>query len=67
MPEEVAMLETQERYLTPAEVAVKLRRCDNTVWRWLRSGKLKAIRIEGRYLVPEASVVQIMEQTGGAR
>ena len=58
------MLETEERFMTPAEVAIKLRRCDNTVWRWLRSGKLKAIRIEGRYLVPEASVVEIMQLTG---
>ena len=58
------MTETEERYMTPAEVAVKLRRCDNTVWRWLRAGKLTAIRIEGRYLVPEASVNAIMEMTG---
>ncbi len=64
MPKEVAMIETEERFLTPAEVAVKLRRCDNTVWRWLRLGKLSAIRIEGRYLITEANVHAIMEMTG---
>ena len=58
------MIETEERFLTPAEVAVKLRRCDNTIWRWLRAGKLKAIRIEGHYLIPEASIADIMEMTG---
>lgn len=59
------MIETEERFLTPAEVAVKLRRCDNTIWRWLRAGKLKAIRIEGHYLITEASVHAIMEEVGG--
>lgn len=36
----------QDRLLTPAEIADKLQVHERTVHRWIKDGKLQAIRIE---------------------
>ena len=59
------MLEIQEtRLLTPMEVAFRLHRCEATVWRWLRSGRLRAIKVQGKYLIPAASLMEFVEIVG---
>jgi len=49
-----------ERLLTTGEVAKRLQVSRMTVDRWIRGGKLRAIRYpSGRYKVPESEVERI--------
>ena len=50
---------TEERLLTVQEVAERLRSSPETVRRWIRSGKLRAVRPGGSklgYRVPESEL-----------
>ena len=47
---------SEPMYLTPEEVAEILRVDRRTVYEWLRSGKLKAIRFGRTWRIPRTSV-----------
>ncbi len=36
---------SKKGYYTPLEIADLLRVCRTTVWRWIRSGQLKAVKL----------------------
>jgi excisionase family DNA binding protein len=50
------MLVVEERYYTPAEIAERLKVTPRTVYRWLESGELRAIRFTREYRISEADV-----------
>ncbi|MBM3283961.1 helix-turn-helix domain-containing protein [Candidatus Gottesmanbacteria bacterium] len=41
-----------EEYYTPEQIAKKLQITTQTVWRWIRTKRLKAVRIGKSYRVP---------------
>lgn len=43
-------------YLTPAEAAKILRVDRRTIYEWLRSGKLKAVKFGGAWRIPRKSI-----------
>lgn len=47
---------SEDRYLTPAEVASKLRATPITIVRLCRAGKLPAIKPAGTWLISEADL-----------
>jgi excisionase family DNA binding protein len=49
------------KMLTVEEVAVALHLSDQTVWRYVRGGKLPATKIGRRYLIPENAVEDLLE------
>ena len=55
-------METKERLLTTSEVAKALNVTRHAVTKWIKEGKLKAIRLPGgRYRIPESEVKRIIE------
>jgi excisionase family DNA binding protein len=49
------------KMLTVEEVAAALHLSDQTVWRYVRDGKLPASKIGRRYLIPENAVEEMLE------
>ena len=49
------------KMLTVEEVATALHLSDQTVWRYVRDGKLPASKIGRRYLIPENAVDEMLE------
>jgi len=47
---------------TLSEIAQELRVSKRTVYRWLKSGKLKALRLDGIYRVEEQSYLEFIEE-----
>jgi excisionase family DNA binding protein len=45
------------KYLTPEEVAKVLRVDRRTVYRWLRKGKIPAVKFGGTWRVPETALL----------
>ena len=55
-------MENVERMFKPSEVAKMLNVDRHTVTRWIREGKIKAIKLpSGRYGIPESEVKRILE------
>lgn len=54
-----------ENRLTPCEVADLLGREVDTIYRWLRSGKISGFRIFGRWQIPQSSVAEIIDRDQG--
>jgi len=55
-------VETKERLLTTSEVAKVLNVTRHAVAKWIREGKVNAIRLPGgRYRIPESEVRKIIE------
>lgn len=52
-------------YLTPEEVGAKFKASKWTVRRWIEAGKLPAIRIGRRWLVPAAEVERLEAEASG--
>lgn len=50
-------------FYTPQEVARKLRLHVNTVYEYIRMGKLRAARFGNRYRITETDIQQFVEQT----
>ena len=50
------------RFLTVAEVAELCRVSRMTVYRWVHSGELPAVRFGKSFRVPEAAIATFMEQ-----
>ena len=51
---------TELRFLTTDEVAMLTRRSRDTVRRWIREGRLRAVKVGGRLLVPESSFLAMI-------
>lgn len=45
----------------PEEAAALLGKGVATIWRWIRSGKILAVRIGGRTLIPEGEIKRLKE------
>lgn len=50
-----------ENYLTPQEVADKLKVNLRTIYRWIREGKLKAVKIVGGWRISEADLNKMLQ------
>ena len=48
-------------YFTPAQVAERYQVKKNTVWDWIRKGKLSAIDIGGNYRISEDDIKKFEE------
>lgn len=56
---------TEDRYMEVAAVAKRLKKCHETIRRYIKSGKLRAVRVAfgGRgsnWLIPESAVTEIL-------
>jgi len=51
-----------ERYYTVREVAQMLRFDKMTIYRWIKSGKIKAVKINNRWLIPAEEVERIIKK-----
>ena len=59
-------MENMERMFKPSEVAKMLNIDRHTVTRWIREGRIKAVKLpSGRYRIPESEVRKILEGGGG--
>jgi excisionase family DNA binding protein len=56
------MLTVQERYYTPKEVAEGLKVTPRTVYRWLETGELRAIRFAREYRISESDLQDFIER-----
>ena len=57
------MIVLEEEFLTPDEVAVKLRIDQETVLRWLRTGKLPGYKVGKHWRVSHTDYVEFVERT----
>jgi excisionase family DNA binding protein len=58
-------MNTQERYLTPNEVADTLRVTPRTIRNWLRNGKLPGVKLMGdNWVIPEEAVSMLLHPDG---
>ena len=47
----------------PEEAAQLLGKGVATIWRWIRSGKILAVRIGGRTLIPEQEIKRLQKES----
>jgi excisionase family DNA binding protein len=47
--------------MTTAQAAEYLRVTDVTLWRWRKSGKLKAVKASGKLLFPKSTLKQFLK------
>ena len=52
----------EERLYTPQEIAEYLRVDPGTVYRWLRSGELEAIKFSREYRITESQLKNFLEE-----
>ena len=48
----------EKEFYTCKEVAARYGVCEDSVWAWIRSGKLKAVRIGKQYRVRKEDLVE---------
>lgn len=51
-----------EDFLTPQQISAKLQITSQTVWRWIRNKKLKAVRIGKGYRISEKELVNFLNK-----
>lgn len=49
-----------EQMFTVREVAELLKVGDETIWRWIKSGRLKAIKLAKEYRIPESALKSLL-------
>ncbi len=49
-------------YLTVKDVAKRLQVSDQTVWRWIKDGKLPAINISGQYRISPSDLDEFIKE-----
>ena len=55
-----------ERFYRVKEVCGILRVDRRTLWKWIKEGKIKAVRLpSGRYRIPESEIRKILGGSGG--
>jgi len=47
----------------PQEATRLLGKGEATIWRWIRSGKILAVRIGGRTLIPEQEIERVQKES----
>ena len=52
-----------DKYYTVRELAQILRRDKTTIYKWIKEGRIKAIKVRGRYLIPEDELNKIIEKS----
>ena len=52
-----------EYYFTPYRVASQLYVSEKTVWKWIRTGRLRACRLGRRYRIPESGLREFLESS----
>lgn len=50
----------------PEEAAKLLGKGVATIWRWIRSEKILAVRIGGRTLIPKREIERLQKELGGS-
>lgn len=62
-------MDAPENYLTPDEVAKRLRASRSAVYRWILSGKLRSVRRggKGRRLISEEALAEFLNPPGESR
>jgi len=53
--------ELVKKLLKPKDVYSAIGISYDTLWRWIKSGKVNAVRINGRYYIPEDELRKIIE------
>jgi excisionase family DNA binding protein len=54
-------MSTSGRLLKPKEASLILNVDRRTIWKWIREGKLQAIKLPGgQYRIPEGEIVKIL-------
>ena len=48
----------EKNFYTCKEVAARYGVCEDSVWSWIRSGKLKALKIGRNYRIPKDSLAE---------
>lgn len=56
-----------ETYMTPAQVAALYGVCKETVYRWIKRGKLPCVRIERRIYIRREDLPKAAEACGEVR
>ena len=57
-------METKEEYLTPEELASRLKLSRRTVYSWLKAGRVPFVRIGRLIRVPASAVMELMTKGG---
>ena len=55
------MLQVDERYATLPEVAERLKVSRRTVYRWIKSGELRAYKFANEYRITESALKDFLE------
>ena len=53
-----------EQYYTPQEIAQKLKINVRTIYKWIREGKLNAIKIGDLWRISEGELNRLLKRTG---
>lgn len=53
-------VKTVENYYTPQEVAEKLKLNIRTVYKWIKEGRIKAVKIGDLWRIPESEINRIL-------
>lgn len=48
----------EKEFYTCKEVAARYGVCEDSVWSWIRSGKLKALKIGRNYRIPKEALAE---------
>ncbi len=58
------MVEAETDACGPEETAKLLGKGEATIWRWLRDGKILAVKVGGRTLIPEKEIERLQKELG---
>ena len=58
------MVEAETDAYGPEETAKLLGKGEATIWRWLRDGKIVAVKVGGRTLIPEKEIERLKKELG---
>jgi len=53
-----------EKYFTPREIAEKYRVTSQAVTKWIKQGKLKAVKLGGVWRIPESALQGFLKSSG---
>ena len=56
-------MDNKEEYFTIEEVALMLKVVYMTIYRWIKSGKLKAFRVGKKYMVKKTDIEALIEKS----
>jgi len=55
----------EEKYYSVSEIAKKYAVSNTAVTKWIREGKLKAVRLGNVYRIPESALKEFLRQNSG--